>query len=203
MLSVIRSYLPEKINTCVWYYVGKIIYSTQHMIDTEFTASQITDQLYIGNLSSVMNLDSMKANQFTHVLSIMNGGYAVYPEHFTYKVIHINDDPWVAIEKYFEESIQFIGSCLEKKENKLIVHCHQGVSRSVSIVVAYLLWKKNNVEKILQNDVADEVQHMIQFVHSKRNVANPNIGFVNALENYIARINNYPLNNTYNCADNT
>lgn len=193
MLSTLRSYLPEKINSHVWYYVGNIIYMTQRLIDTEFTANQITDQIYIGNLSSTMNLDKMKENKFTHVLSILNGGYEVYPEHFIYKVIHINDDPWIDIEKYFNECIEYISKCIESNENKLIVHCHKGISRSVTIVIAYLLWEKNNTEKILQDNVKTEVHNMIQFVKDKRKIANPNIGFINALENYIFRINNYQM----------
>jgi len=191
MLSSLRSVLPEKINSNVWYYVGHVIYMTQQLIDTKFTASQITDQIYIGNLSSIMNLDKMKENKFTHVLSIMNGGYEVYPDNFTYKVIHINDDPWVDIDKYFDECIEYISTCIKRNENKLIVHCHQGISRSATVVIAYLLWKKNNTEKILQDNVMIEVTNMIQFVKDRRNIVNPNVGFVNALVNYIFRINNY------------
>lgn len=193
MMSIIRSYLPEKINSDIWYYVGNIIYKTQPLIDTDFTANQITDTIYIGNLASSLNKDAMREHKITHILSIMNGGYEVHPDDFVYKIIHINDDPWIDIGKYFDEVVSFIDNALENKSNKILVHCHQGVSRSVTMVCCYLLWKKNNERMISQEDVLEEILKTIEQIRGKRNIANPNNGFIYALHNYIHKINNYPI----------
>lgn len=48
----------------------------------------------------------------------------------------------------------------------MLVHCSQGVSRSATIVIGYLMWKSNASY--------DEV---FAHVKSARGVANPNIGF--------------------------
>ncbi len=45
------------------------------------------------------------------------------------------------ISKYFNQSINFIHDCLQK--TNILVHCLAGVSRSVSLVLAYLIKHKN------------------------------------------------------------
>ena len=49
----------------------------------------------------------------------------------------------------------------------MLVHCSQGVSRSVTLVIAYLMWRR---------DLCFE--EAFAAVKAARGVANPNIGFV-------------------------
>ncbi len=50
---------------------------------------------------------------------------------------------------------------------RVLVHCSQGVSRSVTLVIAYLMWRHGQC-----------FEEAFAAVKAARGVANPNIGFV-------------------------
>lgn len=54
----------------------------------------------------------------------------------------------------------------KENEGKVLVHCMQGVSRSVTFVIAYLMWSQNKP----YGEVFEAVKEI-------RGIANPNIGF--------------------------
>jgi len=60
-----------------------------------------------------------------------------FPKKFKYKKFILRGgDKTENIYRFFEEAYNFI------KEGKIVfVHCHAGVSRSASIVIAYLMKK--------------------------------------------------------------
>ena len=192
MMSKLRSFFPEYVNTNVWKVVGEIIYHTQPLINKEFTGNHITERIILGDLASAMNLEKLKENGITHIVSVINGGYEVFPNDFEYKIIAINDDPWVDIEKYFDEANEFIHNAIDPKNplkinNKVYIHCHYGISRSVTILTAYLLWNMLLNNEISSNDdIKKVVENTIKSIQEKRPKANPNNGFVVALEKYLA-----------------
>ena len=129
--------------------------------------NQITENLYLGNFFSAKFADKLKELGIKKVLSIMGGFNPNYDE--SYKIIHksfnVNDIINQNIIQYFGECLNFI-----KGEEKILVHCAAGVSRSATIVIAYIMWDK----KLSYEDA-------LNFVQSKRNV-NPNPGFVEQLK---------------------
>jgi len=66
-----------------------------------------------------------------------------YPESFQYKVIPLADLPTEQIIPHLDDAIAFIQTALIS--GSVLVHCAQGVSRSATIVTAYVMkTKKNN-----------------------------------------------------------
>ena len=143
---------------------SKLRYYIQPYINTEFNVSKITDSIYISDLPSAFNKDSLKEEGITHILCAILGLEPLYPEEFTYKNVHIRDVTHQDLEPYFDDSVKFIDECI-KSGGKILVHCSYGISRSASIVIAYLI--KTGLTYTEAYD----------FVKSKRDLIEPNKGF--------------------------
>ena len=139
------------------------------------------ENLYLGNLSS-SNIDNIKEIGITKVLSIIEDfATPIYEvkDNIKHKVINIGDSENRNIIKYFGECLNFI-----KGSEKVLVHCSGGISRSATIVIAYVMW----VKKISFNDA-------FKFVFEKRAVG-PNPGFKAQLELFEKELvkNDYDIN---------
>ena len=62
----------------------------------------------------------------------------LYGDAFTYLGIAADDIPSYFIKKHFKETNQFIHEA-HAEGVRLLVHCNAGVSRSTTVVVAYLM----------------------------------------------------------------
>ena len=129
--------------------------------------SKITDDLYISDAANALDYTSLKKLGIKQILIVGKE----LPRHgdLYFKVFHIkiDDTPNENIKKFFNSSFNFI------KKNKTLVHCAMGVSRSVSIVIAYLMRAKN----MSYNDA-------LTLVKKERSIASPNHGFVKQLMQY-------------------
>ena len=129
--------------------------------------NQITDNLYLGNLHS-SKIDNLKENGITKVLSVIDKFVKVeYKEsdNIKHKVIRIGDSESNNIIQYFGECLNFING-----DEKVLVHCSGGISRSATVVIAYIMLKKKM--KYLE---------AFNFVLERRPVG-PNWGFKSQLE---------------------
>lgn len=190
-MSLIRSYLPEAVNSNFMYYVGKARCYLQYYVNNTFSANQIVPNIFVGDLASASNCEALKEQGITHILSIYNGSYEIFPEDFKYKIIHINDDIWINISDYFEESNQFIETALNQSNTKVMIHCQRGVSRSVTLLIAYLLWKQNQINKICVDEIDNTIHSIIKEIKVHRPIADPNEGFITCLKKYICKLNDY------------
>ena len=98
--------------------------------------------------------------------------------------MRIKDTEDFEIINYFDEASELINNC-KLKGSVLLVHCKFGISRSASIIIAYLI-KYNKLK----------VEDALRFVKEKRSKIKPNKGFINQLYEYEKRLfksNNYNL----------
>jgi protein-tyrosine phosphatase len=171
-MSYIRSYLPNYIGNVMGYYYGMTVQMMQPYLASPYEIHHIIDNIYLGGLSTSIHVENLKKQGITHIISIMNGSYSMYPNEFKYKHVHINDDPWLSIDTHFDECIQFIEEC-QKAGGNILIHCMCGISRSVTIIGAYLIKK----HKYSFNET-------IEFLKNKKQSINPNDGFMNQLRKY-------------------
>lgn len=85
----------------------------------------------------------------------------------------ISDKPDSNIRAYFEEAHQFIKEALSSKEDRVLVHCQAGVSRSATICISYFM----AIEGM-------NLEAAFSFVKSKRPIINPNAGFMKSLKEF-------------------
>jgi protein tyrosine phosphatase len=103
--------------------------------------STVIERLYLGGLDD-LTLVNLNSFEITHILSVIDDfDYSpIAKGSITRKVLYIPDDHFADIYQYFDECIDFIDEAL-KNNGKVLVHCALGVSRSPTVVMAYLMKK--------------------------------------------------------------
>jgi protein-tyrosine phosphatase len=94
----------------------------------------------------------------------------------SYLSFNLKDHSMENIECLFYEVINFINNAKEKG-GRVLVHCIQGISRSVSLVLAYIIFTR----KINYDDA-------FKLVQARRSIASPNLGFSIQLQNFYQRL---------------
>ncbi|KAI3715411.1 hypothetical protein L6452_22393 [Arctium lappa] len=148
----------------------RVMYATKYVKDDNVPA-QIEEGLYLGSVGAANNKSLLKSLNVTHILTAANSLPPAYPNDFTYKIVDVSDREDVNIAQFFDECFSFINEA--KRMGGVLVHCFVGRSRSVTIVVAYLM-KKHGMSLL----------EALNLVKSKRSVAAPNSGFMLQLQNY-------------------
>ena len=131
--------------------------------------NEVADNLYVGNISTATNKELLQEKGITHVINILSQRFEPYPSDFEYMHIHAYDViNWTLIYN-FQATNLFIRDAL-KDGGKVYIHCMCGVSRSISIFLAYLMTQSTKSLDVLLKEV-----------QAVRPVANPNPGFIKQL----------------------
>ena len=150
---------------------------------------KISDFLYISNWDTANNLYELKKNNIKAVLTIETSNKPTHilnyykQNNIDFLFLYLNDLPSENITKYFDVSYEFIDKNI-KKGNNVLVHCMAGISRSSTLILNYLM-RKYYERNIYQNKCSECVlNYFLRAVKTKRQIINPNTGFINQLKNY-------------------
>ncbi|KAJ1379973.1 Tyrosine specific protein phosphatases domain [Sesbania bispinosa] len=128
--------------------------------------SRIAEHIYLGSDTVAKNHQLLRRNGITHVLNCV--GF-VCPEYFksdfVYKTLWLQDSPTEDITSILYDVFDYFEDVREQG-GRVLVHCCQGVSRSTTLVIAYLMWREGQ-----------SFEDAFQFVKTARAVTNPNMGF--------------------------
>ncbi|CAK74287.1 unnamed protein product (macronuclear) [Paramecium tetraurelia] len=128
--------------------------------------------LWLGDFTAALDRTLLESKSIKTVLTIATGLDIAYREPgINHKVYHILDSETANIGRLFQDTNTQIIEGL--KRGSVLVHCAAGVSRSASVVIAYLMKKKGLA-----------FQEAFNFVKKKRSVIQPNYGFIQQLRNY-------------------
>lgn len=146
----------------------------------DLSCDEIVPNLFLSGMDVAEDVDTLKSKSITHIVnctSSINNKFESTGD-IKYHRVPIDDLPNVNILQYFDAAFAFIDNALifdeNSSKNRVLVHCHAGVSRSVSFVIGYLLKKR------LFINYKDAYEH----VKSARPVVCPNPGFVVQLKHY-------------------
>ena len=157
-----------------YYYYVKLRSLLNYSAPSQFCPdlNEVFDNIYIGNLATIFDTESLKSKNIKNVLSALTGCEGPYPENYNYLNLDLIDDEYENIIDKFDKSNLFIQKALDNDE-KILVHCISGVSRSSTLVIAYLIDKFNKPPS-----------EIIEMLRLKRPKINPNANFLNQLNIY-------------------
>lgn len=144
--------------------------------------SKVAEHIYLGGDAVARNREILRQNGITHVLNCV--GF-VCPEYFksdlVYKTLWLQDSPSEDITSILYDVFDYFEDVREHG-GRVFVHCCQGVSRSTSLVIAYLMWREGQ-----------SFEDAFDFVKAARGIANPNMGFACQLLQCQKRVHAIPL----------
>ncbi|XP_069609125.1 dual specificity protein phosphatase 13A [Ranitomeya imitator] len=152
----------------------------QNLLDSRRTSfshrvDEVWPNLYLGDLKTANDKYELWKLGITHVLNAAHGRrYSegnpdFYGTTITYHGVPANDVPEFDMSKYFYSAAAFIHKALTTPGARLLVHCVVGISRSATLVLAYLM-----------------IHHQISLIQAIRTVQekrwiSPNTGFLRQL----------------------
>lgn len=108
--------------------------------------------------------------------------------------IPIDDSINENINRFFDISYDFIDKNISQGKN-VLVHCFAGISRSSAIVINYMIKKfyKTSSDSTIK-EPNDVLNYILKYVQTKRNIVNPNSGFMKQL---LIKSTEYKNNNIF------
>lgn len=94
--------------------------------------------------------------------------HSIIPYHM---IVEGHDVEHFDLEDYFDEAVKFTKDSLAVTNT--LIHCMAGISRSTTLLIAYLIRYRG-----MKSDDA------LNYVRSRRSIVNPNPGFWNQLKQY-------------------
>ena len=166
--------------------------------ETDGVPVEVITDIYIGSIGAAINNDSLSRTGITHVLSLCGDiGYKKLGQ-VEYKCYNVSDKPsrksemssiltecLTYIDNIFNNSIitntsntrcnssNEIGCGQRKERPKILIHCMMGKSRSATVVIAYLMHKKNM-----------GWMEALNYLRNKRSIVEPNLGLISLLKQF-------------------
>jgi protein-tyrosine phosphatase len=128
--------------------------------------------LYLGDVLFARNKAAIKMKNIKCVLTVASYLNIVYDDPLViHKTYELDDVDSSDISQFFDDSYTEIKEGL--KNGSVLVHCAAGISRSPSIVIAFLM---------RENKWTFKKAH--DYVKGKRRIINPNSGFIKQLKTF-------------------
>jgi len=145
--------------------------------------TEIVPCLFISDLAFAENPALLSSYRITHILSVMPDSIfrpppSILPTQPARLQIRVEDLPFAELAAHLPTTTSWIWNALSSNNSnseqaRVLVHCGEGVSRSVSVVAAYLMASQGWPP-----------MQAIEYIKSKRRIANPNFGFIQQLHEY-------------------
>lgn len=130
-------------------------------------ASEILPYLFVGGEKAAEDKRQLLEKGITFVVNAAAVAIGCpFESEFEYLPLYLCDTPDEDIESLFPLVIQCIEN-VRASGGKVFVHCHQGVSRSTTLVISYLMWKNGMC-----------FEEALQFAKDRRSIVSPNTGFL-------------------------
>ena len=136
--------------------------------------SEVIPNIFIGNAAAARDPKFFNQHKISHVINVTEKE----PNHFEQKIddlrqskvvylhLPVSDKCSSTLSAYFAQTNAFIKDCLSSETNALLIHCKCGVSRSSTVLLAFLVQVRRMT-----------LSNALNLVRKKRRRIRPNIGF--------------------------
>eukprot|EP01137_Pigoraptor_chileana_P008081 Opistho-2@54443 len=144
--------------------------------DYEGTATEIFPWLYLGAAYDAHSLDWLSTTGVDCVLNMAAGqvqtGTGYYPSDMEYLEFDVVDGEDCDISAHFDAALSFLASA-KSSNRRAFVHCVAGVSRSATVVLAYLVKHEGMA-----------LHEAVRYLAQRRPIICPNDGFLYQLVDF-------------------
>ncbi|XP_049874265.1 dual specificity protein phosphatase 22-like isoform X2 [Pectinophora gossypiella] len=133
--------------------------------------NKVLPGLYVGNYRDSKDPVQLDKYKITHILSIHDAARRLHSDKH-YLCIMASDSPDQNLTQYFSLCNDFIHAA-RLRDGNVLIHCLAGMSRSVTVAVAYIM----SVTPLTWREA-------LKVVRAGRAVANPNLGFQRQLQEF-------------------
>uniref|UniRef100_A0A8C3P4K6 Dual specificity protein phosphatase n=1 Tax=Chrysemys picta bellii TaxID=8478 RepID=A0A8C3P4K6_CHRPI len=145
---------------------------------------QVWPNLFLGDVWAARSKATLQNLNITHILNAADGPYSINTGARHYKDLQVAyhgveafDDPSFDLSIFFYDAANFIHKALHTPGGKVFVHCAMGISRSASLVLAFLMIHENMT-----------LVEALKMVNSHREIC-PNTGFLSQLRDLDIKLN--------------
>lgn len=149
----------------------------------DFAPFEILPHLYLGCRKVATHLENLKEARITRILNVTSSVPNQF-EHlkgFSYRQIAVEDSHDVNMLQHLPEAFSFIEDAKANSE-KVLVHCHAGMSRSVTVILAYLM-----------KNYGHTLDSAYEFVKERKSDISPNFSFMGQLLEYECSLRPSPV----------
>jgi len=153
--------------------IMQAIFTPMHQILLPPPAQHL-GHLWLGSFAAISDNDLLRKHRISHLVQVIDVPWLppVNDPNMTVTRIDIMDIPSADLRSHLDDACARIEKSLAAGKN-VLVHCQQGISRSASVVIAYLI--KNH---------GMSYEFAFAFVKKYRPCIKPNSGFVKCLKEW-------------------
>lgn len=127
---------------------------------------------YLCSFRDSKDINQLEMHKITHILAIHDNPKHLYPEKH-YLCVMAADNPDQDLLQFFPVCNDFIHGARLRRDCNVLIHCLAGMSRSVTVCVAYIM----SISNLNWHDA-------LRVVRVGRKIANPNSGFQIQLQDF-------------------
>lgn len=163
--ELIRSFDPN--NEENNYHLPNRLYKQLQLEHYRPVCSEVIENsLYISGYKVAEDLECLRRHGITHIVNAAADVCTnLLTGNFHYLTYYLKDANTEEISKILYRTLKWIDDAVQKS-GRVLVHCREGVSRSATIVMAYLMWRYS-----MTFEAANDKLRRV------RAICNPNTGF--------------------------
>lgn len=147
---------------------------------TIYPSVVLDNQLYLGTGHQATNWKVVRDLKLTHIINISIEHQCVFSDKIKYLHLELEDKEDVLLKDRFDQAVYFMTTAMENPSGRVLVHCNLGISRSTTVILAYLMKTFNAT-----------LYEAFKFLRHRRPIVCPNLGFLRQLIEYEYRLFSY------------